>query len=1170
MRTIPCKLLTLAVAVAFLTTPLPGTCGTVPCAESFESYTNGHPMAQVSGWTAATNVVVSTNADAIAAFTNVTFALSLVGAQHAKVLQLGGWATNAIASGTGGVVVADLLVMPSRRDWLPDEDATARWALYAGTNGHLVIWHQNRTNTAVNEWRELTNSPALATDQWARVTIRQDLAVAMYQVSVNGGVPLVDDAGWTSNNGARPGSWFYMVQTNNAMAQLCMIGEARSYLDDLVVANRSLGFSTNGFAEAAANNGTIDGTPMTIQLMWDTFAATNNENLALNTNKLCVTTLPPGLAVSALAASPTQLTVTVTGQTSPHEAENSVSNLTFAFGNEAFTSGRAWDVAGASTTNLVVQFQSSAVAELVYSTSNFVERAANDGGVVTTAGLTLFAKDFAGTNGENLVASGRVNVPNPPNGLTASVVQDAARHATLSFTGRATVHTAAASLTNLTVTFGDLAFVGGNAAAVTNASRSDLTVTFHDPPVVGYGGAAFSEAAANNGTVTNTLTLTLTGDTFTNATFVQGTHFSATNVPPGLTMAVAAANPTQVVVSLTGVASPHASGANRTISFALLDAAFQTVGASNIVGSTNAFGVTFLDPPVVSANPAGFTETATNNGAIGNAVNLTLTGDAFANVSFASNVHYSATGVPAGLTFAIARTSATQLVASLTGNAAAHAASNGTSIVVTFLNAAFQTVAASNIAGTTQSLGVTFLDRPVASYDGVAFTEAVANNGTFTSVLTVSLVGDTFTNAAFVKGTQFTASGEPAGLSLAVAVANPTQVVLSLTGSTSPHTSLQNGVIQFAFRDAAFNQVAAVNITGSSNTFTFGFLDPPVLGYAPLTFTERGDDIGAIGNTVAITLTGDSFATGPLLSNVHYTVTGVPAGLTFALTRTSGSLVTASLTGEAVAHSNVNDTTIGFTFLGAAFQNVAVTNIVGTSTNLAVDFIEAPPANAVPYTDTFESYADGLALIGTNGWLAASADSAVVTSDTGSVPAVTSYTGQFPMPGPHTQTLQLNDGVTNRTRSVAWRTVCLDCMAYIIGREGASEVGAGDQLGFYVNTNQQAVIWRRDRTGAGTNGWLVMSGSSVTTGAWHRLTVYQNHGAGMFQVYVDGQMLTDATGWSGPGGAQPGPWFYMVQTNGYLSQVAFMGGSWQTPGYMDDLSITYKSPPAFGVVYRFR
>lgn len=115
---------------------------------------------------------------------------------------------------------------------------------------------------------------------------------------------------------------------------------------------------------------------------------------------------------------------------------------------------------------------------LTYSTTTFTEATANNGTIATTSTLTLTGDSFTGVAGSQL----NVNASNLPAGLTASLVQVDATHATLSLTGTATAHAAANSITNLSLALPAADFTKGVVA--TGATASNLAVTFIDPSVI--------------------------------------------------------------------------------------------------------------------------------------------------------------------------------------------------------------------------------------------------------------------------------------------------------------------------------------------------------------------------------------------------------------------------------------------------------------------------------------------------------------------------------------------------------------------------------------------------------------------------------------------------------------------------------------------------------------
>ncbi|NJD36749.1 MAG: hypothetical protein FIA89_00265 [Geobacter sp.] len=114
---------------------------------------------------------------------------------------------------------------------------------------------------------------------------------------------------------------------------------------------------------------------------------------------------------------------------------------------------------------------------LYYSTSSFSEAPTNDGSISTSCSIILSNETFTGTNGDNWSAL----VSNVPSGLTASLIRTSANTATLSFTGKATAHATANSISNLTVIFTDTAFTGGSASSVNGSTNRTLSITFSDP-----------------------------------------------------------------------------------------------------------------------------------------------------------------------------------------------------------------------------------------------------------------------------------------------------------------------------------------------------------------------------------------------------------------------------------------------------------------------------------------------------------------------------------------------------------------------------------------------------------------------------------------------------------------------------------------------------------------
>ena len=182
------------------------------------------------------------------------------------------------------------------------------------------------------------------------------------------------------------------------------------------------------------------------------------------------------------------------------------------------------------------------------------------------------------------------------------------------------------------------------------------------------------------------------------------------------------------------------------------------------------------------------------------------------------------TNVPAGLTAVATRDSDTQVTLTLTGNATSHVDTDDiNNLSIAFEDAAFTNVAAVNITDSSRAdIVVDFNDAPTITYDVGTFTEDIANDGSITSAIIITLTGETFTGTNgddFVAGSQVTMTNVPAGLTAVATRDTATQVTLTLTGSATSHIDTDDiNNLSIAFENTAFTNVAAVNITDSSRT----------------------------------------------------------------------------------------------------------------------------------------------------------------------------------------------------------------------------------------------------------------------------------------------------------------------------------------------------------------
>jgi len=905
---------------------------TVPVSQSFESFTNNHPIVNEADWSGSTGAgLISTNAAVIAAldvYITGDGVLPLPSSTHTNVLAISDALVNTVGSSTGGVVTTEWLLLPSHRDAPPTGNDNHQLAFYVSTNSELVVWHRDTSGTPTNQWLTLSGNPDINSNDWVRITIVQDYATDRYQISVNG--TAYTNALGETRAGANPGSWFHMVQTNGYMSRLRTSGEITAYIDDLVFTNRSLTYSGTSFAEVAANDGRI------------------------------------------------------------------------------------------ATTN----------------------------------------------------------------------------------------------------------------------------------------------------------TITLSGDTFVDTTYSAGTHFSTSGVPAGLTMTLAYVSPTQVRVTLTGSATAHtASDGVGDMGLTLEDDIFTLGAAASVTGYTRSdLSVSFDDPPVLSYDTTTFMEAFANDGSIGNTVTVTLADDTFVDEAFVENTHFEVSGIPAGLYVSVVRDDATTLTISLTNNATAHADANDTDLTLTFVDAVFDTVATANITDSTKTLSVNFVDTVAMTYSTTTYSETAANNGAISGG-TIALVGESFTGPVgtnYVLGGEVDVSNLPDGLEVAITKANDYQVTVSFSETADDHADA-DGIsdLTFAFQNAAFTHDNAAAVGNSTRSdLVVDFDDPPVVAYSGTTFSEVAANNGTFTNTLTLTLTGDTFVNdGAFNEGDEYAVANEPSGLTLAVTRDSATQLTVSLTGTAAAHTSADDVAdLTLTLQDAAFTTVAAANITDASrSDLVVAFTDAI-INSVPYVESFEDYDDGYAIGADEGWHPAS--SGVVTNETAIVNALTASFSSFPITTNHTKVLRLTDQVADEIRSESGGTLYTDALLYVTPREDQPADNTDYQFAMYVDTNQVVNVWHRDTSGTATNTWTTLSGVTLTTNAWHRVTVEKDYAASKYRLYLD----RSPTPVNNP--TSDDNWFNMVGTaNAYMSRVRILGALPDQPVYIDDLVVGTQPPDYFtpgGSIFRFR
>jgi hypothetical protein len=726
----------------------------------------------------------------------------------------------------------------------------------------------------------------------------------------------------------------------------------------------SIAYSAAVFNESGLNNGTISNT-LTLTLTGDTtFQDTDADNVLDVGTEVTVTNLPAGLtAAFALSAGDTVATLTLSGTAALHTAADSITDLTVSFADSAFALLPAASVTNATKADLAITYVNASTGALAYDVSTFTENVNNNGTITSSIVVTLSG---GGAFAPTLTAGSHVVFFNAPTGLTGAVTRNSDTQATLTLTGTAVAHADANDIANYTVAFGDTAFAGGLLAAnVTDALKSNITIDYRDI-TLSYGTTTFAESIANNGTIPTTSILTLAGDTFTSsvanaAVFTAGVHYTLANLPTGLTAVITRDTSTTATVSFTGTATDNLTNpsdvTNLTITW--LSPAFTAAPASNIAGTTKSdFIIDFTNQASI-AYAGSFSETTVNIGGVTGSRTATLTGDTFIasivdGTDFTPTTHYTVANVPAGMTAVLTKTSSTVATLTLTGNASPHANANDVAnLTITFANGVFtDTTLAANVAGYTNAAGVIDFRDVTLTYSASAFTESSTLDGSIGTTLTITLAGDAFTvpAAPMVEGVDYSILGLPSGLTAVVTGTSTTTATLTLTGNATSHANahdVASGTITLTFLNAAFTATPASSITNfTKSDFTIDYGDA-LITYSGAGFTENITNDGGVTGSIIATLTGDDFE--PLIldgstftAGVHYSLTGVPAGLTPVLTKTSATTATLTLTGNATTHTNAVDVTdIVFTWDNAAFDDVLAATVAGgvsASSLLGVNF----------------------------------------------------------------------------------------------------------------------------------------------------------------------------------------------------------------------------------------
>jgi hypothetical protein len=241
-------------------------------------------------------------------------------------------------------------------------------------------------------------------------------------------------------------------------------------------------------------------------------------------------------------------------------------------------------------------------------------------------------------------------------------------------------------------------------------------------------------------------------------------------------------------------------------------------------------------------------------------------------------------------------------------------------------------------------------DTKAISYSGVTFSEASGNDGSVDTSVTLTLSGAEFAwaNATnFVTQGYVAASNVPTGLTASIVRASDTTLTMTLTGNAVEHNNADDvSNLTVAFDDLAFaygvdaDEVAQASIATLAIDFA-----APALTYSAATFDEAVANDGSIDNStpITITLAGDTFTgsdSDDFVDGSKIVVSNLSTGLTAVATRTSSTVLSVTLTGNATAHADANDVAdLTFTFADTAFTGSSASEVTNyAKSDLAIDF----------------------------------------------------------------------------------------------------------------------------------------------------------------------------------------------------------------------------------------
>lgn len=419
---------------------------------------------------------------------------------------------------------------------------------------------------------------------------------------------------------------------------------------------------------------------------------------------------------------------------------------------------------------------------------------------------------------------------------------------------------------------------------------------------------------------------------------------------------------------------------------------------NNLWSATN-LNETLGDPnaPRLVYEKLSVQEAISNDGTVNASINITLENALFSQSSgdFTENTHYTVSGLPNGITATISLNSSISAVLHLNGTTTNHDETDDAAISIYFQDAAFNGTLATNIPGSTNDLlSINFiapytvifvdLEDPHAQIGGQEWEYFDVNygNADFGTWLYNGdhLKLETYDKGAICEPGTRNITPLPCGFSIGPDdTFTPPEIYPGQLDISNPTYTAWNGVsayIGFSFRRAGYDHYGWLKATVSADGTIFTVTEAayhtgpkypiltgtgcaPAVNYEPPYIAEAIANDGSFDGRLYILAENVSFSqsSGIFTENTHYSLSGLPAGLSATVEVENEALLAIHVQGNTSNHDDVNDTHFNFSLLDAAFQSELAANVSNaTNTSLLLDYRDPYEVVCVDLDDPFAQY----------------------------------------------------------------------------------------------------------------------------------------------------------------------------------------------------------------------